>query len=253
MCTFSVWFSVVFSVFCCILAFITSTYGYKQCISDFVFVFLSLYLFSISLSLSLLLSALLLFNWFNVFFFRDDVFIKLLLDYFLFGAFFQNWVHPWFIYDSAICIMIASAIEPYSERYSDTITATYDWHDYFFYVSTYILLHPIPQMLSLSLFTAFPHLMNSNFSFLQLLNSVIKIGRNSCMNQPTNQQSWYFVHEIFWKDFKFHQDTHTQFTEEKEKQQRQTWKNMIKWKKQQENGACLPKSSEFCVLYRLFC
>lgn len=118
MCTFPYDFRLFLVSFVVFRLLSSSTYGYKQCISDFMFVFLSFFIIIFFRCASFAIQLI------QCFLFRDDVLVKLLLDYyFLFGAFFENWVHPWFIYDSAICIMIAhcSAIEPYSHTANDIV------------------------------------------------------------------------------------------------------------------------------------
>lgn len=98
---FSLWFSVVFSVFCCILAFITRHICmWIQTVFCVCFPFI---LSMISFPGRRTRSA------------------AVRLDYFLFGAFFENWVHPWFIHHSALCNMYydCSAIEPYNHTAND--------------------------------------------------------------------------------------------------------------------------------------
>lgn len=98
-----------------------------------------------------------------------------------------------------------SAIEPYSERYSDTITATYNWYDYFF-LCFYLYFTSTHSALSLSLCGSL-HCFSPSDEFQFFFSSVIKFGKNSCMNHPTNNHDILYT-KYFWKDFKSHKETH---------------------------------------------
>lgn len=179
-------FRLFYSVFCCISAFITSTYGYKQCISDFVFVFLSLYLFSLSLSLPFWYLAIQLIQCFlfpgrhthravaGLFFIRRILWkLGSPMIYLRFGNMYYD----------------CSALEPYSHRAKDiAILLQQHTTDMIIFFMFLLIFYSSPfHKLSFHCFSLSPF---DEFQFF--FSSVVKFGYKNWwkfLYEPTNQQS----------------------------------------------------------------